>query len=206
MYVMKPLSTADTAAVDRLIATRMDFQIANGHRPRGEGAGLRDIITGTGANTGPRDRATSNPSGPGDGGRAIGMWEDGDLVAACVLHHAAPQHGWTIEEREEPTLLVGHAYSLPGQTLLGRLAALWLSDYAARQQGKPWVRCTVREQALAWRLIRSCGWRHVRDVTDTHGVLYLMQRPPERANRLEAVVRSVGVPGLHPDADHSLLS
>ncbi|MFD3539653.1 hypothetical protein ACFWUQ_09145 [Streptomyces sp. NPDC058662] len=205
MYVMKPLATADTAAVDKLIAARMDFQIANHHRPRGEGLGLRDVVTGAGAGTGLHDAAAGTPSSaPDDGGTAIGMWEDEELVAAFVLQHAAPQQGWTIEEREEPTLLVAHAYSLPGQTLLGRLTALWLSDYAARQHKQPWVRCTVQEQALAWRLARSCGWRHVRDVHDIHGNFHLMQRPPERANRLEVVVTSVGVPDLRPDADHRL--
>lgn len=204
MYVMKPLATADTAAVDKLITARTDFQIANHHRPRGEGLGLRDTVTGAGTGTGLRDAADNTPTGPDDGSRAIGMWEDEELVAAFVLQHAAPQHGWTTEEREEPTLLVAHAYSLPGQTLLGRLTALWLSDYAARQHERPWVRCTVQEQALAWRLVRSCGWRLVRDVNEIHGNFHLMQRPPERANRLEVVVTSVGVPDLHSDADHRL--
>ncbi|MFE9469391.1 DUF6415 family natural product biosynthesis protein [Streptomyces virginiae] len=52
MYVMKPLATADTAAVDKLITARTDFQIANHHRPRGEGLGLRDVVTGAGADPG----------------------------------------------------------------------------------------------------------------------------------------------------------
>lgn len=205
MYLMKPLTTADTAAVDKLIAARMGFQIAHHHRHRGEGAGLRDVVTGADGGAGLRV-ATSTPNTPDDGRRAIGMWEDAELVAAFVLQHAAPQNGWTIEEREEPTLLVAHAHSLPGQTLLGRLTALWLSDYAARQHQQPWVRCTVHEQALAWRLVRSCGWRHVRDVNDIHGNFHLMQRPPERANRLDVVVTSVGVPDLKSDADHRLLA
>ncbi|MFG2234903.1 hypothetical protein ACGFNX_33765 [Streptomyces sp. NPDC048723] len=204
MYVMTPLATADTAAVDKLIAARMEFQIANRHRPRGEGGGLRDVVTGAGTRNAPHDAATGAQNTSDDGRTAIGMWEDEELVAAFVLQCAAPQPGWTIAERAEPTLLVSHAYSLPGQTLLGRLTALWLSDYAARQHEQPWVRCTVQERALAWRLVRSCGWRHVRDVNDTHSTIHLMQRPPERVDRLGVVVTSVGVPDLRPNADHRL--
>ncbi|MEW1640339.1 hypothetical protein AB0469_40605 [Streptomyces sp. NPDC093801] len=198
MYVMKLLVPADTEAVDKLIDARMDFQVANCHRPRGEGLGLRDTVTGADGT-----KAPDIPTG-GDGKKAIGMWEDGDLLAAFVLHRTAPHHGWTPEEREEPTLQVSHAYAVPGQSLLGRLAALWLSDYAARQIDQPWVRCAVREQALAWRLVRRCGWRHVRDVNDTDGTLHLMQRPPERAKRLEAVVSSAGVPDHQPTPDRRL--
>ncbi|RKT02189.1 hypothetical protein BX286_0055 [Streptomyces sp. 3211.6] len=197
MYVMKLLGPADTEAVDKLIDARMDFQVANCHRPRGEGLGLRDTVTGAIC-----PKTSGKPTG--DGKRAIGMWEDGELLAAFVLQHAAPRHGWTPEERDEPTLQVSHAYALPDQPLLGRLAALWLSDYAARQTDQPWIRCAVREQALAWRLARRCGWRHVRDVNDTHGTLHLMQRPPERAHRLEAVVSSEGVPDLYPAPDRRL--
>ncbi|MFF4331225.1 hypothetical protein ACFYZT_32555 [Streptomyces sp. NPDC001591] len=198
MYVMKLLVPADTEAVDKLIDARTHFQVANCHHPRGEGLGLRDTVTGAGCPKTP-DKQTG-----GDGKRAIGMWEDGELLAAFVLQHAAPHHGWTLEERDEPTLQVSHAYALPGQLLLGRLAALWLSDYAARQTDQPWIRCAVREQALAWRLVRRCGWRHVRDVNDIHGTLHLMQRAPERARRLEAVVSSAGVPALRPAPDPRL--
>lgn len=194
MYVMKPLVPADTEAVDTLIAARMDFQIANHHRPCGEGLGLRDAVTG--ADGGQNDATTNILTGPEHGKRAIGMWEDDELAAAFVLQRAAPQHGWTVEEREEPTLLVSHAYSMPGHTLIGRLTALWLSDYAARQPDQPWIRCTVQEQALAWRLVRSCGWRHVRDANDTHGTRHLLQRPPARADRLSVVVSSIDVPDL----------
>ncbi|MFB6583344.1 hypothetical protein ACFCYC_39060 [Streptomyces sp. NPDC056402] len=189
MYVMKPLTTADTRTVDELIDGRTAFQIARSHRFRGEGIGLRDVVTGT-------DRD--------DGMKAVGMWEDENLLAAFVLQHAAPQNGWTIKEREEPTLLVSHAHSLPGQGLLGRLAALWLSDYAARQQLQPFVRCTVRERALAWRLARSCGWRHVREVRDGRGDLHLLQRFPERLQRLEVVVTSDGMPDLCSDGEPRL--
>ncbi|WP_030388000.1 hypothetical protein [Streptomyces sp. NRRL S-241] len=191
MYVMKPLTTTDTRAVDGLIDSRMEFQIAHGHRSGREGNGLRDVVTG---------------AGPDDGRKAVGMWEDENLLAAFVLQRAAPQHGWTIEEREQPTLLVSHAHSLPRQSLLGRLAALWLSDYAARQQQQPLVRCMVREQALAWRLKRTCGWRHVREIRDGLGALHLLQRFPERSQRLEVVVSSDGMHEVGPDGEPWRLS
>lgn len=182
MYVMKLLIAADTAAVDHLIAIRMEFQLRKRVRQNGEGRELRDVAC--------------TPTRPDDGRMAIGMWDDGKLVAAVVLQDAAPQHGWTIEEREQPTLLVGHALSLPGQAILGRLVTLWLSDYAARQHHQPLVRCAVRDRALAWRLVRSCGWERVREVSDLHSTLHLMQRYPERFERLGVVVSSTDVPDL----------
>lgn len=196
MYVMKPLIAPDMTAVDRLIAARMEFQLAKGHLPRGEGPALRDAIT--------RADARGDTPGAHDGRTAIGMWDCEQLVAAFLIQHAAPRNGWTVEEREQPTLPASHALSLPGQTILGRLATLWLSDYAARQHHQPLVRCVVRDQALAWRLVRTCRWLHVREVTSLHGTLHLMQRSPERVERLEVVLSSHGVPDLGPEPVQTL--
>ncbi|MGW5342896.1 hypothetical protein [Streptomyces sp. NPDC004050] len=121
---------------------------------------------------------------------AVGMWDSDTLVAAFALHDAVPNTGWTLAEREQPSLLLSLAHTLPDQQGLGPLLGRWVCDYAARRPNPPtWVRCAARAPGLADYLEKS-GWFKVREVVSVvHGASYLFQRAPQQDDILGSLVR-----------------
>ncbi|WP_030731795.1 hypothetical protein [Streptomyces sp. NRRL S-237] len=120
----------------------------------------------------------------------IGMWEDAQLVGAFALAEGADAAGWTEDERAEQSWMVRLAFTDPDHNRLGRLATLWIGDYAARQNTPPlWIRCAVPDQEVAWYLERQCGWALVRTARDKAGYRnFLLQRAPERIEHFDLLV------------------
>ncbi|MGW6413158.1 hypothetical protein ACWF95_39470 [Streptomyces vinaceus] len=120
----------------------------------------------------------------------IGMWEDNQLVGAFALTEGPDASGWTAAELAEPSWMVRHAFTDPEHARLGRLATLWIGDYAARQDTPPlWIRCAVPEPKVAWYLERECGWTLVRKAHGRAGYLNsLLQRAPERIEHFDLLV------------------
>ncbi|MFE3577939.1 hypothetical protein [Streptomyces vinaceus] len=174
---MTHLTETHSKALDELIDRRMDRQMERRHVFDGEASALIDLV-----------RYTS----PDADMVPVGMWDGEALVAAFVLWWAAPQDGWTIEERQERTLLVSLAHTHPEYRRLGRVLTPWLRDYAARQPTPPaWVRCAVRVPHLALYLHDACGWQNVRAVEFTgRRALHLLQHAPAKSETLWSLIRS----------------
>lgn len=179
MYVMTPLTSEHSGALDELLDSRMERQIERQHVFDGEAARLVDLV----------QRADSL-----SGKTAVGLWDGEVLVGAIALQWAAPEDGWTIEERQEPTLLVALAHAHPSHRRVGRLLTPWVRDYAARQHNPPaWVRCTVRVPRLADYFQRTCGWQSVREVAlPGKRTMHLLQQTPKTDDGLGSLIRSEG--------------
>ncbi len=120
----------------------------------------------------------------------IGMWEDDQLVGAFALAEGPDAAGWTEDERAEPSWMVRLAFTDPDHNRLGRLATLWIGDYAARHDAAPlWIRCAVPHQKVAWYLERRFGWALVGTARDRAGRRNsLLQRAPERIEHFDLLV------------------
>ncbi|WP_328965703.1 hypothetical protein [Streptomyces virginiae] len=118
------------------------------------------------------------------------MWEDDQLVGAFALAEGPDAAGWTADERAEPSWMVSLAFTDPDHNRLGRLATLWIGDYAARQNTPPvWIRCAVPDPEVAWYLERGFGWARVRTARNKVGYLNsLLQRAPERIEHFDLLV------------------
>ncbi|MFE5539134.1 hypothetical protein ACFQ78_25770 [Streptomyces sp. NPDC056519] len=138
----------------------------------------------------------------------IGMWEDDQLVGAFALAEGPDAAGWTVDERAEPSWMVRRAFTDPDHARLGRLATLWIGDYAARQNTSPlWIRCAVPEPKVAWYLERECGWTLVRKARNRVGYLNsLLQRAPERIEHFDLLVTTGADLTIDPVLRRALLT
>ncbi|GAA3386419.1 hypothetical protein [Streptomyces racemochromogenes] len=174
MYTMTLLTSTHAETVDELLALRE----GDGYRKksRSNAAALCNLVAYT---------------EPDVSLMAVGMWDEATLCAAFVLERAAPREGWTLDEREEPSLLVSRAYTHPGHSRLARTLTPWVLDLASRLPDPPTaVRCTVQHALLARYLIRSCGWQLVREVETHRGELHLLQHVPRRSDSLRTWIRT----------------
>ncbi|MCX4826142.1 hypothetical protein OG883_41465 [Streptomyces sp. NBC_01142] len=95
---------------------------------------------------------------------ALGLYEDGILVGALVLHRDPDMRHWGADGRD-PGLLVSLDPSTVGSNQVGRLLTLWLADHAASSR-LMWVWCEVPfnagpvDEASQWLLkyLRDLGW------------------------------------------------
>ncbi|WP_255306223.1 hypothetical protein [Streptomyces sp. Wb2n-11] len=96
---------------------------------------------------------------------ALGLYEDGILAGALVLHEDPDMRHWGADGRE-PGLLVSLDPATVGSSQVGRLLTLWLADHAADNH-LMWVWCEVPSRpgsvdaASEWLLkhLRGLGWQ-----------------------------------------------
>ncbi|MER7467878.1 hypothetical protein [Streptomyces sp. NPDC097981] len=179
MYVMKLLTLDHVPALNQLLALRMDWLAENGLPLGGESSILMELV---------------RLPEPEPGMLPVGMWDDKTLVAALAVQSAAPLFGWTLEERQERSLVLSLAHTLPREPRLGTILADALCYYAARMPVPPaWLRCTVRPRALADYLEEACGWAKIREIGSPYGNSHhLLQRPPQLAEHMALLVRAEG--------------
>lgn len=174
MYTMTLLSGTDRGALDDLLALRAGVGYWQDHLSGA--AALSTLVTCT---------------MPDSAFMAVGMRDEAALLAAFVVERAAPREGWTLDEREESSVLISRAYSHPEQPRLARFLTPWARDFAARLPDPPTaVRCTVDNAHLARYLIRTCGWRLVREVQARQGELHLLQHTPQRCPSVHELIRT----------------
>ncbi|WP_331720497.1 hypothetical protein OG851_42775 (plasmid) [Streptomyces sp. NBC_00161] len=178
MYLMTLLTPDHASALNRLLALRMDWLAENGHPLSGESSSLMELV---------------RLPEPEPGLVPVGMWDGERLVAAFAVQSTAPMDGWTLEERQEPSLVLSLAHTLPGEPGLGAILVAGLCDYEARMPAPPtWIRCTVRPRALAKHLEEG-GWARVREVSRSYGDSHhLLQRPARLAEHTTLLVRAEG--------------
>ncbi len=179
MYVMKLLTPDHVSALDKLLALRMSWLAESGLPRSGETSNLMELV---------------RLPEPEPGMLPEGIWDGESLVAAFAVQDAALTAGWTVDERQEPSLVLSLALPDPRNSSLGEIAVHWLCDYAARGPVPlAWIRCTVRPRTLADHLRWDCGWAAVREVSSLHrDSCHLLQQPPQLDEHIELLVRTEG--------------
>ncbi|MEU6214397.1 LuxR C-terminal-related transcriptional regulator [Streptomyces sp. NPDC047023] len=178
---MRQLSPPDIAAVDTLISNQIRHQLLHG-RDACAGPRLRRLVT------------TAQRGATEHGQLAVGLWRRGPterLVGAFAVRYAAPRS----------VLLVENTFTDPADTHAEQLAAMWTSDFAARQPGPPRLRCVTRAAAIGPRHVQAGGWTEVSHPATLRGGWTLLEQRAAIMPLLAQWVRTEYVPGLPPPTE-----
>ncbi|MFF8264293.1 LuxR C-terminal-related transcriptional regulator [Streptomyces virginiae] len=95
-----------------------------------------------------------------------------------------------------PVLILENAFTAPGENAVARLASMWISDFAARQDGRPRVRCVSWSPAVAARQVQVGGWTEVPRPAHHRGGVDLLEQRATIMALLNQWVRTERLPHL----------